>query len=944
MKTGIHTGIGRLALTLLLIGQFRLVSGQEDGVRAELSSRKAWVGSPVVLQIRVENATDVQPPELPQTDGLQIQPAGPPSTSTQIRIFNGRRTESSSITLQYRVVPLREGNFTIPPLTLHADGRRVQTQPLALVATESETGDLLFVGITGKQKRVYVGQPLDLVLRIWIKPFRDRERNLTLSESDMWQMISEQSDWGSFLDVLRGMAQNRQRPAGEEVLRDDGQGNQRSYWLYEVETTVYPKQAGTIGADEVRIVVNYPLSLGRARDPLEDFFGDSPFGGSIFGNRLGVTASRPVQASASVDAIEVVPVPTAGRPPDYQGAVGRYRIVADASPKTVAAGDPIQLQIGILGTGPMELVQAPPLAALPELTRDFHVSDRPLAGVVEGNRKVFSTTIRPRRAGIREIPPLRFSFFDPQTERFETVTSQPIPLTVNTSESLAFDSIVSSGPPAGGNGEAAEAPAATRTGPDFSNRHDPSLLVSKSEVPSQQFWIWILIVPPAILGLAVLGRGAAVLAGCFSRFGSVARRGKGWIRNASSGKELAEGLVRYVSRKMRLAETGNRPAALGALRVAGLYETAAGLEEFLDCCDRLRPGDDPLHLEDLRARATGWLAEIEQKMRRNRRSFVTAPRQGRSLRDAAIRKRGRVPAPPSAGAVWILGLAIAAGPNGSGGALAAPQTGPSFSPTLELNADQQRTLLDEAAGLYERASKNPDPEAMRNGMLAAAGKYRLLVESGIQNAGIHGNLGNALLQAGQRGRAIASYRRALRLDPGNRQWNANLDFAVGGTGMVGRQGSDGERVPTPAAGRRFPVLDSAARFNRILISAVGFRPMVWLAAIASFLFWGLWTLRVAGCRGVRLVWSILPGLALLVATASLWLSETIGIPPQVGILVADEVPLRIADGEESGNVTVLENAEGGQVEVLDGRRDWVRIRTGGANEGWVRTAEVEILQ
>ena len=89
----------------------------------------------------------------------------------------------------------------------------------------------------------------------------------------------------------------------------------------------------------------------------------------------------------------------------------------DAKPTDVKAGDPINLLLGIAGTGPMDLVQAPPLAELPALTRDFKVPNEPLAGYVEGDRKVFSTTIRPRKDGITEIPPIPFTYFDPESRQ-----------------------------------------------------------------------------------------------------------------------------------------------------------------------------------------------------------------------------------------------------------------------------------------------------------------------------------------------------------------------------------------------------------------------------------------------------------------------------------------------------------------------------------------------
>ena len=226
----------------------------------------------------------------------------------------------------------------------------------------------------------------------------------------MWQLLSEQTNWGPFAERIQQLADNNQRPVGTEVLRKDRDGASHSYYLYEIDATIYPKKPGKIAADDVRVVVLYPTALGQSRNPFSSFFDQmgGPAGGmmgddnffSPFGSRLTVESVRPVVADAKVEPIDVLEIPIADRPADYRGAVGKYIIATKATPTDVKAGDPITLTIGIAGTGPMDLVQAPPLAELPALAKDFKVPNEPLAGYSKGAQKVFSTTIRPRQAGV----------------------------------------------------------------------------------------------------------------------------------------------------------------------------------------------------------------------------------------------------------------------------------------------------------------------------------------------------------------------------------------------------------------------------------------------------------------------------------------------------------------------------------------------------------------
>ncbi|MFO4987118.1 tetratricopeptide repeat protein, partial [Salmonella enterica subsp. enterica serovar 1,4,[5],12:i:-] len=89
------------------------------------------------------------------------------------------------------------------------------------------------------------------------------------------------------------------------------------------------------------------------------------------------------------------------------------------------------------------------------------------------------------------------------------------------------------------------------------------------------------------------------------------------------------------------------------------------------------------------------------------------------------------------------------------------------------------TILAEATARYEaaRQSAQTDSADAKEAFADAALKYQLLVDSGVRNAGLYFNLGNAYLEGGATGRAIANYERALRLEPTNGAARMNLAFA-----------------------------------------------------------------------------------------------------------------------------------------------------------------------
>ena len=357
---------------------------------------------------------------------------------------------------------------------------------------------------------------------------------------------------------------------------------------------MYPKRPGKIDADDVQIVVNYPTAIGKSRSPFGSMFEHSAFGGrspfsgmmdegffgSAFGDRLAVVSSRPIVGQAAVDSTEVMAVPNAGRPADYRGAVGRYRIVCQATPTTVDAGDPITLNIGIVGTGPMELVQAPPLHEQSTLTADFKVADEALAGFVQDDSKVFSTTIRPRREGITEIPPIQFSFFDPETESFATVVSEPIAITVNKSETLALDAIV-------GNAKSRNGSPVPRTTvasgpiPDFTNVTSVNALTSHP-VSTRVHWWWILVISPPFFWLAtVVAHYRKYLLGRLPSVRSARSHAEAAVNGTDDGQSIEAALAQFIARRSGSASMST-VQAVGALRVAGMVAIANEVESFLN--------------------------------------------------------------------------------------------------------------------------------------------------------------------------------------------------------------------------------------------------------------------------------------------------------------------------------------------------------------------------
>lgn len=392
-------------------------------------SREVWVGQPFLIEVDVVNAATWEDPIVPKIDGMssQVLPSARESTFTQI--VNGVATTRSTRTFVIRMVAEKGGIIEIPSIFVVVDGKTFKSRSWRVIASKSEVGDLLAVEIIGTPDQAWVGQPVKLTLQIWIEQFVDRENNVRLDEADMWGLLSlADSSWGVFREPLEDLRKNRQRPSGRRVSREE-----RMYFLYEIEYIDHPVRAGSIDPGEVQVVLRQPTGLVVQRD--------------IFNRRqVAVEGIRPVLQTAKISPIAVRPLPEEGRPASFTGAVGRFTVRASAEPREVSVGDPITLRYEVIEDvdaipGDLANLRPPPLREL-EALADFRVPDDPTTGVVEGQTKTFTETLRPERDDITEIPAIPFVSFDPQLGRYVTASSTPIRITVKASERLDLGAVV----------------------------------------------------------------------------------------------------------------------------------------------------------------------------------------------------------------------------------------------------------------------------------------------------------------------------------------------------------------------------------------------------------------------------------------------------------------------------------------------------------------------
>lgn len=545
--------------------------------------REGYVNVPSTLVVELRNASSFEPPALPQVDGLTIALGEARHTATSVTIINGRQRQSVTQTLEIQITPQREGRFSVPAISIQVDGATFTSQPFTLVAKTSDSTGLLIAEIVADPPNPFVGQATKLTLRILIKPYKDPTRNIVLNGSTMWSLLDpDRCSWGPFQSAIIRLAQQQQRPADRQRVRDNA-----TYLAYEIDDVWTPTQAGPPAFDRVVIAMNWPTGVEIGQD-------------IFMRNSAEITGVRPIQASAVAQGIDVRPLPDAERPASFTGAVGDFVVSAEARPTEVAVGDPITVVYTVKSAardnrsvGSLETLQAPAFASLPALAGDFRIPADQLGGTVRGSEKTFTQTFRPLRDGITQIPPIPFGFFDPEAGTYREVASEAIPITVKAAERMGMSEIVGA---IAGAASPDRAALTTVAGGLVANLPPTTALLGSTHVTLGSAVAGAVALPPALCTVLLVMRRVQERRDANPqriRAARAASTAEGILASARSGGEaeaILSALTGFIADRCALAD-GARTRG-DAVRALADGEVDEGLrrrvDELLATCERAR--------------------------------------------------------------------------------------------------------------------------------------------------------------------------------------------------------------------------------------------------------------------------------------------------------------------------------------------------------------------
>jgi len=417
-----HTSrIGLVLIALIAgLGTNTAFAGSPS-VTAVLGNSEAVVGQTVQMEIKVTGANNADLPAEISVDGLEIHQTG---TSRQFEMHN--LTTSSSTVYIYTILALKPGTFIIPPQMIRVGSSSLRTPALKLNVSDSANrstrsnqtaqpanpNQLAFAELIVPKKSAFVGEIVPAEIRLGFDP-RAHPKLIDGPE------VSGQ-----------GFTAQKLQQGGENLETING----RTYDVVTFKTAIAAARAGKFDLGPVKakaqVLVPRRPETRRSRSPFDLFNLDDPFSDPFFSDPFGQFGERrEIEINSDPVAFEVKPLPQ-NAPASFSGAIGNFTMTTEAKPKSVQVGDPITVTSTISGRGNFDRVNAPALEdeqgwhKYPPSSKFKQDDEVGISGT-----KTFEMVLSPNEKK-QSIPLLAFSYFDPVKERYMTLHSDPIAITV----------------------------------------------------------------------------------------------------------------------------------------------------------------------------------------------------------------------------------------------------------------------------------------------------------------------------------------------------------------------------------------------------------------------------------------------------------------------------------------------------------------------------------
>lgn len=362
--------------------------------------------------------------EGPDFAGFNVLSGPNSSTSQSYQFINGQVSQSYQLTYTYYLQAAKEGSYTVPPANVTIGGKSYQSNSLVINVSQSSSGQTSAPS-QGNTRQVQPSQGTpdknDLFIKATIDKTRPYQGEQVIITYKIYTIVPVSQINISKISSFPGFWSKSLLNDNDQLKQSNENINGKEYVVAELrKIALFAQRSGelTIEPMELECVAQVRVENQRMRDPFFDSFFNDPFFNRNYQNVEMKVASNPVN-------IDVVPLPAAGKPADFSGAVGSFTLSSEIDRTELKTNDALNLKITITGKGNLELIDALPVTFPPDFeTYDPKVTNNLTKNTsgISGSR-TFEYLIIPRNPGEFQIKPVNFTYFDPSRQTYTTLST-----------------------------------------------------------------------------------------------------------------------------------------------------------------------------------------------------------------------------------------------------------------------------------------------------------------------------------------------------------------------------------------------------------------------------------------------------------------------------------------------------------------------------------------
>ena len=347
-----------------------------------------------------------------------------PNQSTSMQIING--SVSASLSYSFYLQPKNIGKYTIGSATIKYKGNPYRTDPIAIQVekgsssgsgtqqnkggnssdiSNDEIAQNVFVRATADLQKAFMGQQVTVTYKLYTR--------LSIASQ---MSISKLPQYPGF------WAEELETPGNISFTTETYEGKKYRVGVLK-KVALFPTQTGELKVTPFELDVPVQIQKKRkSNNVFDDFFNDPFFG---MGQTIDFTAK-----SNSLK-INVQPLPSANVPDSFNGAVGDFSMNSEVDKRTTKTNEPVTMKLTINGTGNISLLDMPKIN-LPAGFEQYEpkVNEQINRTTRISGKKTAEYLIVPRDAGKKEIPSVKFSYFDISKKSYVTLNTPAYSLNV----------------------------------------------------------------------------------------------------------------------------------------------------------------------------------------------------------------------------------------------------------------------------------------------------------------------------------------------------------------------------------------------------------------------------------------------------------------------------------------------------------------------------------